>query len=337
MPDVLLRRILKYLGPAVLMLLSGVSRQMRSVAEVDEVWVQFLSARRIRPMDGTQIRPMDGTRIPMIAKTQFLKGLDVHEWAMTDPYPLNNTFVRHFVDNIECHELRSVMADTMRLCPKRLVVMRLFRRGIMSICDMNRLWNIGGRMRKLVIYLMQRHGCADKVLDCLEAGIVSFTDLQRLYSSNSNFVHAIFAADYRGKYFMLSCVSDLQDGRVTLLQLQNLYQDGDPYRTYPKSATGRSTCSRHCKSTACGRGAAVTVREHTRYAHRMAHPSELQVHHDGGFYARYPYMHRLSENQLRRERAHSMDCAIRARRLQTSYRAEEIERMCVKLDEIDPL
>jgi hypothetical protein len=321
LPAELLRCILKCLGPSVLMLLSGVCRQMRSVVEADEMWTDFLAC---------SILPIDGTRM-MIAKAQFLMGQDVHEWAMTDPYPLTNTFLLHLVDKIPCQELRSVMADTMRVCPKRLILMRLFRRGILSITEMMRLYRSTLGMRQLVFYLMQRHGCADKVLDCLESGIISFSDLKRLYSRSSNFVYAIFAADYRGKYFKLSCVSDLQDGRVTLLQLENLYLYSDPYRTYPESATGRSTCHRSCRASCrVRRGVTVTgvelicargcTREHRARGYRS--PVRVhQVHVDGGFYARYPSNFRLSEGEHNRERAHCESCSIRADRLLASYRA----------------
>jgi hypothetical protein len=241
MPGDLLRWILKCLGPSSLMLCSGVCRQMRAVVEADEMWNQFLTCKM--PSE-------DSSCIAMRAKTQYLEGKCVHDWAMTDPYPVTNTFLLHLVDKMPSGQLRNAMSAAMRTAgPQRLSVMRVFRKGIISICDMHRLWhsdqvhsnelpNARTPGYQLCYYLMRSrvaHYGTNHLIECLDSGIVSFRDVERLWGTCAGLVYSMFAEDVQdNKQLRYACVSDLQHGILTLLQLENLWRHGHPNNTWDR-------------------------------------------------------------------------------------------------------
>jgi hypothetical protein len=205
----------------------------------------------------------------MKAKTQYLEGRYVYHVFMKDPYPVTNTFLLLLVD-MRTGSLRNAMSAAMRKGPKRLSLMRVFRKGIISICDMYRLWDapklvgmyrgLHARQtqgfRQLCYYLMHSPGHSSMhhsshVIECLDSGIVSLRDVERLWGISSGLVCVMFAADVGdNKQLRYACVSDLQQGRVDLLQLENLWLYGDyTCNKFPPSAHSLTTCSDICHAS----------------------------------------------------------------------------------------
>jgi hypothetical protein len=233
MPVVMLTAICSYLKPWDLCMCNSVCRMINRVTNATEMWIPFLTTRCSckQLAAGTLMDP----------KQQFVDGKFVHTWAMFDTITTYLYFVEKIVDDLG---LRSLLSDTMRLA-SRMSALSVFRKNIMSLSDMVSLWDgstgYGGRYSaQLVRYLMRAGSQNNCAVQALHLGVISFSDVVRLWRTDGQLVCNIFDTNIVGIPIRPKALKDIQYNRVSIRQLEDLWlrRAEDFFHQYPLTDRG---------------------------------------------------------------------------------------------------